>query len=159
MQQREKKNFLGVKRKKIWNYFPMENHMETVYLAICRVTVPRARILWGCVPMEYKLLNQNFKKKNENAFGIQQHVFYCLTSRSIPHWIIFLLLCFRNIFTTVLEIDLFLNKNARKQNVHLQLAEELIDNRKVSVRIKHLLPKTLRLLLTHAPAVIPSSYI
>lgn len=104
------------------------------------------------MPTEYKLLNQNFKKKNENAFGILQHVFYCLMSRSTPRRIIFLLVCFRNVFTIVLGIDLFLDKNARKQNTHLQLAKDLTDNKENSVRLNHQLPKTLRPLLIHAPA-------
>lgn len=35
---------------------------------------------------------------------------------------------------------------------HLQWPENLIDNKKMLVRINHLLPKIWRLLLIHAPA-------
>lgn len=69
-----------------------------------------------------------------------------------PIELFFFLVCFRNIFTIVLGIDLFLDKNARKQNTHLQLAENPTDNKENSVRFNHPLPKTFMLLLIHALA-------
>lgn len=44
--------------------------------------------------------------------------FFCLMSRSTPHRIIFVLVCFRNIFTIVLGIDLFPDLKKRKKAKH-----------------------------------------